>query len=423
MKKVLIITYYWPPSGGAGVQRWLKLSKFLPEHGWEPIILTVDPDYATYPVRDELLEKEVLPDTKVIKTKSREWFSAYKKISGGKNVPYAGFASEDPKVTFKQKLARFIRGNFFIPDPRKGWNRFAYKVAFDLLSKEKINHIITTGPPQSTHLIGLKLKKNLEHIHWIADFRDPWTDIYYYKDFYPTRIAHGINLQMEKRVLNKADMVLTVSPSWKKLFEQKITHRTNKVRVLTNGYDPENMADKVKSTSNKMIITYIGTMSDIYPFDGFIDAFSRFSSENPDAILRFIGTISTKQEKKIKSLPDQRYEIIDYVPHAQAIDYLFKSSVLLIIIPTHSSSDGIVPGKLFEYMAVGTPVIYLGPLSSDGASIVNRTKAGEAIDADDAESIYQTLRKWGDKLPDVSPAKAYSRKKLAGDLSSYLTNC
>ena len=200
-KKVLIITYYWPPSGGAGVQRWLKLSKYLPEFGIEPIILTVDENSASYPILDQTLLKDVSPDLKVIKTKSFEILDWYKKIKKTKKVPYGGFASSSQNIGFGEKAMRFARGNFFIPDARIGWNRYALKEALKLIKSEGIETIITTGTPHSTHLIGLKIKQKLSKMQWFADFRDPWTDIFYNDLLMQTALAKKLNAQKEKAVL------------------------------------------------------------------------------------------------------------------------------------------------------------------------------------------------------------------------------
>ena len=198
MNKVLIVTYYWPPSGGAGVQRWLKFAKYLPEFGWEPIILTVDPQFAAYPVTDYSLNEDVPAGLRIYSTPATDYFSIYRKDKS--KIPTAGFANSMDD-TLKGKFLRFIRGNFFLPDPRKGWNRYAFKKASDLIDSEGIKHVITTSPPHSTQLIGLKIKKKYPEIKWIADLRDPWTDIYYYKQFYPTLLSKRIDAGYEKRFL------------------------------------------------------------------------------------------------------------------------------------------------------------------------------------------------------------------------------
>ena len=192
MKKVLVITYYWPPSGGAGVQRWVKFIKYFKDQNINPFIISVDPDFASYPLIDNSLKNDIPDNTNVYLTKTNEPYSLYKKINNNQ-TPYAGFANEG-RPNFFQKIARFIRGNFFIPDSRKGWNNFAYKKAVEILEKENIDTVITTSPPHSTQLIGLKLKET-QNIKWIADLRDPWTDIYYYKSMLHTKWAkqNGFN--------------------------------------------------------------------------------------------------------------------------------------------------------------------------------------------------------------------------------------
>ena len=206
MKKILIITYYWPPSGGPGVQRWLKFSKYLPEFGYDPIIITVDPEKAEYPIKDHTLEQDVRVGQIVYRTDCSGIYEYYKKLTKAQSAPYSGFVNEGTP-SLKQKIARFIRGNFFLPDARRGWNKHAYHQAIQIIQAEKIDAVITTGPPMSTHLVGQKLKKHF-HLHWIADFRDPWTDIYYYNKMYPTPVAKAIDRKYERNVLLDADQVV-----------------------------------------------------------------------------------------------------------------------------------------------------------------------------------------------------------------------
>ena len=195
MKKVLIITYYWPPSGGSGVQRWLKFSKYLPEFGIEPIVLTVDPDFATYPSIDTTLELEVSDSIRVYRTKAKNPLEVYQKIRR-KPAPQSGFAGEK-KSGLLDKIFRFIRGNVFLPDARIGWNPYAFEKAKQLIKELNINTVITTSPPHSTQLIGLRLKKEFT-IQWIADLRDPWTEIYYNKELFRTNWAERQDAKMEK---------------------------------------------------------------------------------------------------------------------------------------------------------------------------------------------------------------------------------
>lgn len=416
MRRVLIITYYWPPSGGAGVQRWLNFVKYLPEFGWEPVVIAPNPDIAAYPLRDDSLLQEVAKNTQVIHTHDFNFFNFYKKLSGEKNIPYGGFASDSGNIPFSQKIGRFIRGNFFLPDPRRGWIKYAFKTASDFIASNKVDCVVTTGPPHSSHLTGLKLKKKFG-LKWLADFRDPWTDIFYYKDFYPTKVAHLLNLRMEKSVIQKADEIITVSPSWKQLFESK---GAACVSFITNGYDPQNFKSVKKLTADRFIITYIGTMSDIYPIDAFLNAFEVFIKDHPTALFRFIGSISSRLQKKFSGLPENNFEYISYVPHHDVPTYLLEASVLLLLIPEHKSSKGIIPGKLFEYLAIGIPILVIGPKEGDAAQIVQNSNSGAAVDNSETKRVLELLDFWIQNKTIIQKDDRYTRKNLTKNLAGIL---
>jgi glycosyltransferase involved in cell wall biosynthesis len=375
--KVLIVTYYWPPSGGAGVQRWVKFSKYLPEFGWEPVILTVDPRYAAYPVTDSTMETEIPSSLKVYRTKATDYFSFYNKDRS--KIPTAGFAANTDN-SFRGKLGRFLRGNLFIPDPRRGWNKYAYRKACEIIEQSGIKHIITTSPPHSTQLIGLKLKKRFPHLKWVADLRDPWTDIYYYKQFYPTILSKTIDSHYERKVLKEADRIIVVGESLKKLFSEKI-NKADKFEVITNGFDEDDFRGNLPEVSPVFTITYVGTLSDIYPIQGFIEALEKFRAEGNRFILRFIGMVSARQAELLKSmLKEQELQFVPYVDHARSIRYMLESSALLLIIPEHESNKSIITGKIFEYIASGRPVICIGPKDGDAAGIIRDSESGEVFD-------------------------------------------
>ena len=220
MKKVLIITYYWPPSGGAGVQRSLKFVKYLPLFGIEPIVITVDAEQATYPILDSTLLNEVSEDVRVVRTRSFEPLKILSAIKGKESVPHGGFANSN-KESITQRTLRFIRGNFFIPDARKGWVSFAVKAASEIIEKEKIDTVFVSSPPHSSQLIGLELKKKY-NIKWIADMRDPWTDIYYYKDLLQTKFSAARDAVYERQVLEGADEVISVSEPINKIDRKSV---------------------------------------------------------------------------------------------------------------------------------------------------------------------------------------------------------
>ncbi len=377
MKKVLIITYYWPPSGGAGVQRWVKFVKYLSLQGVEPYVLTVEPEYATYPQTDYTLEKDIPKSVKVFYTKSLELYSLYKKVSSNKEVPYGGFANTKT-VNLKEKIIRFIRGNFIIPDPRKGWNKYAIAKAKELIQTYQIDTVITTSPPHSTQLIGLKLKKELE-IKWIADLRDPWTEIYYFKQLYPTKIAKQIHKGLEKKVLKKSDKIITVSEELKKLFAKKAEGIFDKIEVISNGFDTDDFQNIESNPDPEFLyISYVGTISKEYNISGLIRAVSELPAKIKTRLkIRFIGRVPSEITDQFSHAGlNELIEITGYVPHSKAIEYLFSSDLLLLIIPDVKNNEGILTGKLFEYLASRKPILFIGPENGDAAKIILETNSG-----------------------------------------------
>ena len=420
MNKVLIITYYWPPSGGAGVQRWLKFSKYLPQFGWEPVILTVDPQFAAYPVNDKSFSDEMLSSLKVNKTPATDYFTIYKKDKS--KIPTAGFANSiDDSI--KGKILRFIRGNFFIPDPRKGWNRYAFSKACEIIKTEGIKQIITTSPPHSSQLIGLKLKRNFPQIKWIADLRDPWTEIYYYDQFYPTFISKWIDRAYEKRVLQNSDRIITIGNSLKTSFSLLVKGISEKTVVISNGFDAEDFAGINPASPEVFTVSYIGTLSDIYPIDGFLDALTLVRKNGNKVNLRFVGTVSQKQKEVIlKKSGDSAVEFVNYVDHESAIKFLMGSSALLLIIPDHKSNRSIITGKLFEYIASCKPVICLGPVDGDAADILKETGHGNTFLYNDEEGISSCLKELisDNSIKEKSPAEIFSRVRLTKKVADVL---
>ena len=419
-KKVLIITYYWPPSAGAGVQRWLKFAKYLPSSGWEPLIITVDPEYATYPAIDHSLDRDLDSKIRIWKTRATDYFRIYRRDKS--KVPAAGFASSDEK-SFKGWLIRFVRGNFFIPDPRRGWNKYAFKQAGELILSEGVTHVITTSPPHSTQLIGIKLKKKFPSIKWIADLRDPWTDIYYYDKFFPTFIARIIDRSYEESVLEKADRIITVGNSLRNVFSNKVPAAKDKISVLTNGYDEDDFRNIQKSQSSEFTITYTGTLSSDYPLNGILSTLQTLCSEGIEIRLRFIGSVAAEQTRLIYSKIDSKLvEFIKTVDHHLAIKYMFDSDVLLLIIPDHTSRNSIITGKLFEYLATRNPILCLGPVDGDAADIIKNTGSGVCINYDDEISIRRfitSVKSQNFKTSDIKPTE-YSRENLSRKLASLL---
>ena len=425
MKKVLIITYYWPPSGGAGVQRWLKFAKYLPEYGWQPVILTVDPSCASYPQRDESLSAEIDPQCMVYTTKSFELYNLYKLLSGKKEVPYGGFANES-KEGLLQKASKFLRGNFLLPDPRKGWNKYAFKKASELIREFNIDTVVTTSPPHSTQLIGLKLKQTF-NIKWIADLRDPWTDIYYYSQFKHTALARAIDLRYERKVVENADLIVTVSEDVKRIFAGKSPLPiAAKTAVIPNGFDEDDFKMIQVPSETKKVITYTGTISEAYPVDCFLKALCSLEEElKLQILIRFVGKVPPSVVQKFR---DTQLEIewVGYVDHPKSIEYLFRSSLLLLVIPEVKNNHGILTGKFFEYLASGKPILAIGPTQGDLAKIMEETKCGKLFDYQDTEGmrrfILESLNNPAAGSSNKEKASPYSRKQLTGKIAQLLND-
>ncbi|MFA5418071.1 MAG: glycosyltransferase family 4 protein [Bacteroidales bacterium] len=393
MKKVLIITYYWPPSGGGGVQRWVKFVKYLPKYQIEPIIMTVDPATASYALMDASLSEEIGSEVKVYYAKSREPFNFYKKLTSKKEIPFGGFANED-NPGLMQVISRFIRGNFFIPDARIGWNTFAYKQAVKLIKQFGITTVITSSPRHSTQLIGLKLKKKLG-VHWIADMRDPWTDIYYYHKMYHSLLAKWLDKKKELCVLRNADSVVVVSKSIRDLFVSKMdsTQKDN-INVISNGFDVSDF-NKTSSTKNKKFtIAYTGTLAENYHIEGFLNAMRALIKNHGESgiCLQFVGRVTEKYRHLIEgSVLKAVCSFTGHVDHETSIGFLQKADALFIAIPDVPQNEGILTGKLFEYLAARKPIIGVGPVEGDASAIIDECGAGKMFAYEDDGAIASYL--------------------------------
>ena len=411
MKKILIISYYWPPSGGAGVQRWLKFAKYLPKFGFEPIVLTVDEKYASYPQRDESLLSEAA-SIETYKTKTFELYSLYSSMKKDKQIPYGGFSNEaEPNLV--QKIARAARGNLFIPDPRKGWNKYAIVEAENLIKKYNIEVVITTSPPHSTQLIGLELKKKFSSLFWIADLRDPWTDIYFYDKFYPSKIARKIDSNYEKDVITKADKVITVSDSIKQILAERY-NADSKIEVLANGYDETDFKEELfQNVVKTKEIVYTGTLTNDYPLDEVIE----IAKNNSELIFRFIGSSPVEFISRIKkeNLGD-RFFFEKSIPHSEITQRMINAGILLLLIPKVPQNEGILTGKLFEYIGSSTPILAIGPNKSDAGKIIKNTNSGVFFKYQEYQKIDNSVIQELYFIQSNNKYRNYSRKNLTEQL-------
>mgnify|MGYP006078194219 CR=1 FL=1 len=428
-KTILIITYYWPPSGGAGVQRWLKLTNYLCDMGYTIHVIAPDPEYASYAVTDKSLALEIHPNIKVHLTKSFEPLNLYQKLIGKKNMPTAGLGGINHKNPI-QKAVVFLRSNLFIPDPRKYWNKYAIKKAQQLIKEEGIKTIITSSPPHSTQLIGYELKKMFD-LRWIVDFRDMWTDIYYYSLLKHSKLSHNINLRYERKVIETADHIVTASPVYIPFFNSKSpTVSSEKFTSIPNGYDPKDFEGFDYQQKADFVITYTGTISDQYNIIPFLDALQMFKTNHPEASfkLQFVGSTYPElaEEISVRKLTNHT-AYSAYVPHHESISFLETSYILLVCGPLNSSGqEGGIPAKVYEYMASGRPIIYIGKEDGFVAHVLRETQTGISQKQDSKkvyEYLYKHYEQWQKGITHNAPndkITKYSRPAQAAEYSNLL---
>lgn len=425
MKRVLIITYYWPPSGGSGVQRWLKMSKYLPENGWQPFIYTADG--AEYPVEDLSLEKDVASEAEIIRRPIVEPYSFYKKFLGIKKDEKikAGFINEGKKKSaWKENISIWLRGNLFIPDARCWWIKPSVRYLKKYLQKNPVDAIISTGPPHSMHLIAKELHKKF-NIPWIADFRDPWTDIDFFSELKLTKRSLKKHHRLQYQVLAEANKVVTVGWDWAKGLE---SHGAKDVAVITNGYDFNIEELKTKSDlSQSFTMSHVGIVGAARNATKFWEALGELikdknQSEFSNLLkIRLIGQVDNSVLISIKENKlENHVEIIPYIPHEKVIIEQSSSQVLLLFVNNSPNAKGILTGKIFEYMASGRPILAIGPKDGDTAIILDETKSGVIVDFEDKEGMKKVILDLFEKYKDNQlltkeneSVKKYSRRALA----------
>lgn len=425
MKKVLLITYYWPPAGGPGVQRWLRFVTYLREFGVDPVLLI--PENPEYPLQDPSLIEEVPADIRIYRLKISEplqWGGRFlrkdvKRISSG--------IISERKPSLVERLLIWIRGNFFIPDARVLWVRPAVAYLKKVLRAENIDTVITTGPPHSMHLIGLQLKKDCG-IRWIADFRDPWTSIGYHKKLKLGTLAANKHKALEKEVLMSADKVLVTSRTTGKEFEA-LTGRP--VIVITNGYEEKDYRTSAAVPDSHFTISHIGSLLAGRNPEALWQALGTLAQENQEFRkafrLQLAGVISPEVLESIKDHGLEPFlEQLEYMPHSGVVNLQRQSQVLLLIEINSEETRGILPGKLFEYLAAKRPVLAIGPEGWEAGDIISETGAGVVYGYDSGEAILHLLRDWFERYEKgslhVEPAgiEKYSRRELTRKLAKEL---
>ncbi|MBE0651812.1 MAG: glycosyltransferase family 4 protein [Bacteroidales bacterium] len=430
MKKVLVITYYWPPSGGGGVQRWLKFVKYLKRFDWEPIVFT--PSNPEIPSEDLSLLDEVPKDIRVIRNKIWEPYTFYKQFTGRKKedkIQTAFLTEKKGKFHFLENIAVWIRGNMFIPDARKYWIRPSVKLLSEFLISHKVDAVVTTGPPHSTHLIGLHLKEKLG-IRWLADFRDPWTNIDYYQALKLGPRADKLHHKLEKMVLEQADAVTVISPGMKREF-QEIVNR--EYEVIPNGFDEEDTMPQqnIEIDRNHFTLAHIGSLTKTRNAENLWKVLNELATENGDFAkkleIKNVGKIDMDAVASLRNHGMESYlNRVDYMPHQEVIAEQMKASVLILLINNTPNSKLILTGKIFEYLASGRPIICIGPPDGDAAEVIRLTKSGSVFDFDETENLKTEILRLFDEFssgkvtPRNKDVQQFERKNLTSKMAGVL---
>jgi len=420
-KKVLIITYYWPPAGGPGVQRWLKFVKYLPDFGVEPIVYC--PENPNYPIIDESLVNEIPKGITILKQPISEPYGLaglFSKTSAKKIS--SGVIPKEKKQSFIEKAMLYIRGNYFIPDARKNWVKPSVSFLSNYIEEHNINTIITTGPPHSLHLIGLELKETLG-VKWLADFRDPWTTIGYHKALKLTESSKAKHLELELKVLNAADALIVTSHHTKNEFKTKTKQP---ISVITNGYDSHSV--KIEGKDELFTLSHIGSLlSDRNPLILW-ETLSELIAENAAFSkafkLRLIGVVSDDVMASIHQNGLKNHvEVLGYVSHDEALRFQMKSQLLLLIEINSEDTKAIIPGKVFEYLISETPILAIGPKDADVEHIITSTNTGTYFNYNQKEELKRQLLSYFEAYKNNSlkvnaiGLKPYSRKALTEQLA------
>lgn len=429
MRNLLFLTYYFPPSGGPGVQRSLKFAKYLPEFGWMPTIVTVRPEHASYPDLDPDLAAEIPESVSVERTYAWDPYALYARMlrQEKQDIVSVGFLGE-AETNARQRLARWIRANVFLPDARVGWTPFAAARGHVLMRESAFDAIITTGPPHSTHLTGLFLKL-IYRIPWIADFRDSWTDPSYYADLPTSSTARAIDAWLERRVLENTSAAIVVSES---MGRQIHASTYAPIEIIENGFDPVDFSNPDSDVASQdFVIRHVGNLTHsrnpaalwraLYELD--------VRESMPELRISFVGNVEPTVLASASALGLRDFiEVIPYVPHDRAVHLMRESTLLLLAINRVPGAEAIVTGKLFEYVASGRRVLGVGPVRGDAARIIGETGAGELFDYDDSEGMRAYLRacykrwKGGGGLNGATWERAirYSRKEQTRRLAGVL---
>lgn len=429
MKKFLLITYYWPPMGGAGVMRWAKMSKYISASGWAPVIYT--PEGGETGAYDESLLKEIPPDITMVRLPIWEPYDLYKTLLGRKKKEklYSGFINENKKASLAQKFSVWVRGNFFIPDARMFWIKPSVRFLKRYLQEHPVDAIVTTGPPHSMHMIGYKVHR-ATGIPWIADFRDPWTNIDFYRDLHLSSWADHRHHRLELKVLETASKVVTVT--WRSRDEFKALCGRDDIVVVPNGFDDADFPDAGKIKLDEAFsIVHIGSMNKdrnpIVLWKAIRKALEVSSELTEHLSIKLVGPVDFSVRTAVEEYGLQQYTtFVEFVPHSEAVMMQQQAQINLLVINNSPNSKTIIPGKLYEYLGSGRPLLAVGPRDSDSAMVIEKTRGGVVHEYDDVEGLkdrileYFKLYQQGTLKADAEGTQQFTRRHLASEFAKVL---
>ncbi|WP_422003727.1 glycosyltransferase family 4 protein [Roseivirga pacifica] len=424
-EKVLVVTYYWPPSGGAGVQRWLKFTKYLPEFGYDPIVFT--PENPSFDLVDESLLKDVSPKVDVLKFPIWEPYQLFKKLTGTKEVKQ-GQILEEGKKSLVKRASIWLRGNLFVPDPRVFWVKPSVDYLAGIIESNGIKKIITTGPPHSVHLIGMKLKMKQPSLAWLADFRDPWTEWDIMRQFNIMPFRWKKHQKLEQQVLKVADAVLATGKTAAEDFKRLGARR---VYAITNGYDEEDVSTLKAEKLDKFTLAHVGMVNEkrnpVNLFES-LEELLVADELSDDVELQLTGILSPAVLQTLEQYPRLKkiVKLKDSIPHKEVHQVYATASLLLLFQTDTQEAHSQLPGKLFEYLAAKRPVLALGATDSDVAEILDKTSAGKMLAYQDKAAIKSFVlyeyKNWKSETPrwQFKDIEKFSRRELTKSLVDIL---
>ncbi len=389
MKKVLIISYFWPPAGGPGIQRVLKFAKYLTEYSWQPVVLTVSD--GEYPAIDYSLVAEIPSNCRIYKTASIQPFRLFKKLTRREKTEtistYILTNTESNSVI--EQFLKWIRLNIFIPDAKIGWLPFAVRAGMKIIKQEKIDIIFATSPPHTVQLIARRLSA-LSGIPWVADFRDPWLEMAVYQNQKRTGLTKYLDGLLENRVLKQARTVTTISKEIAVLFQTK--YKSDKYMVIPNGFDQADFYGLKTVTPELFTIAYAGVLSEERIPHAFISAVSRLKSESVKIKIIIVGAACTRFINIIEENHlSESLELKPYIPHREVLQILMGVDATLLVIDDVPNNKGFLTGKIFDYLGCHKPIVGFGPPDGDAAEILKETNSGLMLDYEDAMGAYELL--------------------------------